>query len=41
VSIGFRAQPSTNVDGTIRADERRAAAFDCVPAVITRLTPGA
>jgi hypothetical protein len=24
-----------------RADERRAAAFDCVPAVITRLTPGA
>jgi hypothetical protein len=25
----------------IRADERRAAGFDCVPAVITRLPPGA
>jgi hypothetical protein len=39
--VGHAGQPPTKVAGTIRADERRAAGFDGVPAVITRLTPGA
>jgi hypothetical protein len=34
-------RPSAKLAGTIRADERPAAGFDGVPAVITRLTPGA